>query len=121
MLRLQSPTSCWSNSTGKTLLAQTLLVFLRFRLLLLTPTTLTEAGYVGEKMSKISCFKLITAADGDVEPARVSIVCIDEIDKIAHQGREISITRDVSGEGCSAGIQKILEGYRLQVFLQQEA
>ena len=100
--------------SGKTLIAQSIADFLDVPFAICDATTLTEAGYVGDDVESIVT-RLLTNANGDVELAQRGIVFIDEIDKITKKSQNVSITRDVSGEGVQQGLLKIIEGSTVRV------
>jgi len=106
---LLGPTGC-----GKTMLARKIAEYLDLPFAICDATGITEAGYVGDDVESILA-RLIAAADGDVERASRGIVYIDEIDKIARKGENVSITRDVSGEGVQQALLKMIEGSIMRV------
>ena len=103
--------------SGKTLIAQSIADYLNVPFAICDATTLTEAGYVGDDVESIIT-RLLTLADGDVELAQRGIIFIDEIDKITKKSQNVSITRDVSGEGVQQGLLKIIEGTVMRVNAQ---
>ena len=103
------PTGC-----GKTLMAKKIAEYLDLPFALCDATGITEAGYVGDDVESV-LVRLLNAADGDLDKAQRGIVYIDEIDKLARKGENVSITRDVSGEGVQQGLLKMIEGSLMRV------
>lgn len=111
---LLGPTGC-----GKTMLARKIAEYLDIPFAICDATGITEAGYVGDDVESILS-RLINAADGDIQRASRGIVYIDEIDKIARKGENVSITRDVSGEGVQQALLKMIEGSVMRVPMQSK-
>jgi len=104
--------------SGKTLIAKTVAKYLDVPFYIADATTLTESGYVGDDVESVIA-SLVESADGDIKRAERGIVFLDEIDKIARKSENVSITRDVSGEGVQQALLKIIEGTKLKVQMKR--